>query len=403
MNGMSVLAMDQEKPNVLVVDDQKNWLDFLSVLLKDEFNVQTARSYLEALEKSLAQEPPFHVIVTDLRLVEDEISEEGMRLLNLFNQRKGQCQVILVTAYPSIQTIKQAYQASVFEYLEKAHFDLKHYIEVVRNAAETAEKKRQEATDPEPRTRSACILLITVTKVETQAVLNTFKASTSQTWQRRHIEEKTYYSLGEVGGAEIFLVQSEMGTGTPGGALLTTYKAIAALHPNAVIMVGIAFGTKPVSEIEPKGQNLGDILVAKQIMAYEPGRIKGEFRPRGDRVTVSTNLLDKFRSGEIDWEGAPVQFGLILSGEKLVNDLEFRTQLLNIEPEAIGGEMEGSGLFVAASDAQVDWILVKAICDWADGFKDDKGQSLAAKNAAQFVCHVLELGGVVKKIEQQDK
>jgi hypothetical protein len=37
--------------------------------------------------------------------------------------------------------------------------------------------------------------------------------------------------------------------------------------------------------------------------------------------------------------------------------------------------------------------LVKAICDWADGTKNDNVQSQAARNAAQFVLHVLQLGG----------
>jgi nucleoside phosphorylase len=231
------------------------------------------------------------------------------------------------------------------------------------------------------------ILLVTVTKTETQAVLENLKNATDRPWQRKHIGQKIYYALGKIGGAEVFLVQSEMGTSTPGGALITIHKAIEALSPGAIVMVGIAFGTRPDK------QRLGDILVSQQIMAYEPGKERGRFIPRGDRVTCSTLLLDKFRSGELDWPGAPVHFGLVLSGEKLVNDLPFRTQLLEIEPEAIGGEMEGVGLYTAAQDARVDWILVKAICDWADGNKNDDAQSLAANNAAGFLMHVLEQGG----------
>jgi nucleoside phosphorylase len=198
---------------------------------------------------------------------------------------------------------------------------------------------------------------------------------------------KTYYALGEIDGAEIFMAQSEMGTATPGGALLTVRQAIEDLHPAAVIMVGIAFG------LRPDYQHMGDILVAQQLMSYEPGKQKGRFIPRGDRVTVSSALLGKFRSGDLDWDGAPVHFGLMLSGEKLVNDPTFRDRLLELEPEAIGGEMEGYGLYVAAGEAKVDWILVKAICDWADGNKDDKSQPLAAQNAAGFVSHVLQQGG----------
>jgi hypothetical protein len=64
-----------------------------------------------------------------------------------------------------------------------------------------------------------------------------------------------------------------------------------------------------------------------------------------------------------------------------------------IEPEAIGGEMEGAGLYVACQDKKVDWILVKGICDWADGEKGqdkESRQKTAASNAAAFVVHTLE-------------
>src|SRR5579884_2158379 len=134
-------------------------------------------------------------------------------------------------------------------------------------------------------------------------------------------------------------------------------------------MVGIAFGLRPGK------QQLGDILVSRQIMAYELQRVGSDdegnlvVRPRGDRPQASPRLLNLFRDGEIDWEGAPLHFGLVLSGEKVVDNPNFRAELLRLEPEAIGGEMEGAGLYAAALRNRVDWILVKAICDWADGKK----------------------------------
>ena len=87
----------------------------------------------------------------------------------------------------------------------------------------------------------------------------------------------------------------------------------------------------------------------------------------------------------------------MLSGEKLVDNLAFRQELLAFEPEAIGGEMEGAGLYVACQDRHVDWILVKAICDWADGNKatdKDARQATAACNAALFVLHTLQKVGL---------
>lgn len=237
------------------------------------------------------------------------------------------------------------------------------------------------------------VLIVTVTKTEAAAVLDLFPTAAGTPWERRTIDGKIYYALGEVGGIQVFMVQSEMGTSGPGAALLTIYKALEALSPVAVIMVGIAFGTRPNEHA------LGDILVSRQLQSYEPQKVRGRRKPipRGDRVTASPSLLDKFRSGDHDWPGAKVHFGVILSGEKLVNDATFRQRLLDLEPEAIGGEMEGAGLYVAASDAKVDWILVKAICDWADGNKSDEYQQIAARNAAAFTLHVLKQGGLGAK------
>ena len=260
-------------------------------------------------------------------------------------------------------------------------------------------KTGQEQPTADPQFDS--ILIVTVTKVEAQAVLKAFSQAAGARWTRQAIGKKTYYNLGIHGGAPVFMVQSEMGIATPGGALLTVRQAIQDLHPQAVIMCGIAFGARADK------QKLGDILVAKQIQYYEPQKIdekRGQI-PRGDRATSAERLLDRFRSGDIDWQGASTQFGLILSGEKLVNDPAFLNRLLETEPEAIGGEMEGAGLYAAARDAKVDWILVKAICDWADGEKNDQAHPLAANNAAQFVLHVLRIGGwgEVERLRQVDE
>jgi len=234
------------------------------------------------------------------------------------------------------------------------------------------------------------ILLVTVTKIETQAVLDEFKRDI----QRRTIKNKIYYDLGQIGELHVFMVQSEMGSDTLGGALLTVSSGVDALSPSAIIMVGIAFG------LEQNKQQIGEILVAHQLSLYGMQKVSIEkvtgkpvFIQRGDRVHTSPRLLDKFKSGDLDWQGTKVHFGLVLSGEKLVDNFDYREALHQIEPEAIGGEMEGAGLYAAAENSKVDWILVKAICDWADGNKDqdmEQNQQLAAHNAAKFVLHVLQ-------------
>jgi nucleoside phosphorylase len=193
--------------------------------------------------------------------------------------------------------------------------------------------------------------------------------------------------LGNVNGKKIWLVQSEMGAGGPGGAHETVGQAIRELNPEEVIMVGIAFGSNR------EKQKIGDVLVAKQLHMYEPQRRNTErVIPRGDKASASPRLLQRFRNAKLDWHTANVHFGLVLSGDKLIDDDEFVRELLSREPEAIGGEMEGAGLYVPCQAAKKDWILVKAVCDWADGKKSNdktKRQLKAACNAAHFVWHAL--------------
>src|SRR6266566_6821367 len=106
------------------------------------------------------------------------------------------------------------------------------------------------------------VLLVTITEVEAKTVLKVFPKYT-----RSFIGNKTYYDLGVISDTRTAMVQSEMGSGGPGGALLTVWEGIQALAPSVVIMVGIAFGLKPSS------QHIGDILVSRQIRDYKPRKV----------------------------------------------------------------------------------------------------------------------------------
>ncbi|MBV9231432.1 MAG: hypothetical protein JOZ18_19140 [Chloroflexi bacterium] len=236
------------------------------------------------------------------------------------------------------------------------------------------------------------ILLVTATEIEARAVLDCCPGSGSFI-----IDKKTYYDLGVIGDAKTCMVQSEMGSDGLGGSRFTVQEGIRALSPSAVIMVGIAFG------VDAEKQHIGDILVSRQLVPYDPQRVSSDAngKPtiymRGDRVSAPLRLLDRFKVGLKTWQEPPyVQLGLILSGMKLIDNLNYRDQLRQSEPEAIGGEMEGVGLYEAAQHYNVDWILVKGICDWADGNKHqdkDIRQKEAATNAIRFTLHVLQQRG----------
>ena len=240
----------------------------------------------------------------------------------------------------------------------------------------------------------ADVLIVTVTKVESQAVLELFKEVSGNAPQPKPIGDRVYHDLGEINRTRVFMGLSEMGSGGLGASQQAVEKGIAALKPSSVIMVGIAFG------VNEEKQAIGDVLVSQQLRLYELQRVgrvgTNKIILRGDKPHASTWLLNYLKSADLYLgESKPkVRFGVVLTGEKLVDNVDYRDELKTFEPEAIGGEMEGAGLYVACQDGKVDWILVKAICDWADGHKatdEDQRQHLAARNAASFVLHALQM------------
>jgi nucleoside phosphorylase len=239
------------------------------------------------------------------------------------------------------------------------------------------------------------VLLTVATDVERDAVLSVALGRETAAPQFRG--DHTYFDLGAHGGCDILLVKTGMGAGGPIGSLATLLDATRDLSPSAIVMVGIAFG------VSQEQQKIGDVLVSRQICCYECQRVTQKEKetlkiiPRGDRVTASPRLLDRFDSGSVGWNLATVRFGLILSGDKLVDSPSFKQQLLSLEPEAIGGEMEAAAMYASAYKGKVDWIMVKAICDWGENKRSpnkDQDQSLAAQNAAAFVFHVIRQGGL---------
>lgn len=239
------------------------------------------------------------------------------------------------------------------------------------------------------------IVLFTVNSNESHALLDAFVGK-GQSAQQVVKDRLIYNDMGIHGGCRIVHMVCEMGAGGIGASQQRTGQAIGHWQPKAVIAVGIAFG------LDETKQQIGDVLVSTQIQDYELGRVNenGTLTPRGDKPSSANILLNRFRQTDInenrrtkDWP--KVQFGLILSGQKLVDNLDYRESLKALFTDAIGGEMEAVGLYVSASPAKVDWIVVKAICDWGHNKNQankDVWQKLAAKNAARVLKAVLDVG-----------
>lgn len=238
-------------------------------------------------------------------------------------------------------------------------------------------------------------LLVTFNDHETRAILNVFDHPLDQL-PRGKLVPVTF--LGEHGQWDVYHVRSGQGNQA---ARTTVERAIQEVKPELVLACGIAFG------INPEEQQIGDVLCATAVIGYELGKVRGgggAIKRTGDAPTVSENLRTRFMSTKIYFDGLRktdqkpmrVQLGKLLSGEKLIDDQDYRDELVQYYHEdVIGGEMEGIGLHQAASEMNnLKWGVIKAICDWADGKKNtpskEADQEFAALQAARFTRKMLE-------------
>lgn len=210
-------------------------------------------------------------------------------------------------------------------------------------------------------------------------------------------------NLGELNGWRILHGHSRQGNRESQRSVDTLRRAHA---PVAMISLGIAFG------LDQSKQAIGEVLVSKFLVDYENGRVsdgkagKGSIVLRGARPPATRSLLhaleqlDTRNKRQTGWP--KLHFGGVLSGEKLVDDLDYRDNLVELakQGDLVGGEMEAIGLFTALDDTGTGWVVVKAICDFADGNKNnprkEQHQQDAARNAAQVV-HALLAGGLLRK------
>jgi nucleoside phosphorylase len=250
--------------------------------------------------------------------------------------------------------------------------------------------------------REVDVVIMTTTPIERDAVLSVMAPLP----KRRALLEGPFknntYRLGRFGRYFAAHVESTMGTLGRGGATLTVSDAVKDLMPKAVIIPGIAFG------VDRKKQRLGDVLVAEAVFPYELQKEGKLTVHRGRELPCGTILSERFRAGSRSWilhrpvGPVAVHQGLLLSGEKVIDSREFRDELLAKFPTAVGGEMEGAGAYASASREKVEIILVKGICDWADGHKNDRAQPFAAKAAVSLAHHVLSKPDVLKELEASD-
>ncbi len=246
------------------------------------------------------------------------------------------------------------------------------------------------------------VLLITVNPHEFDAVFKLARERSGRAPEIIPKSKRNYFDLGIHGGLRVGMVRAQMGSTQPGATATTTLQAMHEVSPRYIIGVGIAFG------VDPDKQPIGQILFSEKLQDYNLIKAATEERtgslviiPRGDKVSPNPSFLNRIQTAADLWrlegQSVPVSPTLLLSGDTLVDNFDYREQLSELFPEARGGEMEATGIYSSSREDETPWMIIKAICDYADGNKrEDKEerQKLAANNAARFLFYLFDKGKI---------
>jgi nucleoside phosphorylase/GNAT superfamily N-acetyltransferase len=252
---------------------------------------------------------------------------------------------------------------------------------------------------------STDVLLVTTARIELDTVLQRTEPRHGSALVLSGSKGQITYWFGRLGEHRVAVVRCTPGAKGRDAAALTVSQAIRDSDPLAVIAVGIAFGGY-TDQLK-----MCDVLISDQVIPYEMKRSGAREQYRGPVPEAGPVLLSRF-ANVVGWDhrrpdgrACMVKVGPLLSGETLLDNLDEKVRLFSEHPSAIGGEMEAAGIYAAADrhEAQKEWIVVKSVCDWADGTKKARGDSYqpsAAEAAMSLVKHVLLLPDVLVDLKR---
>jgi nucleoside phosphorylase/predicted nucleotidyltransferase len=247
--------------------------------------------------------------------------------------------------------------------------------------------------DPTADRRPIDYLIITALTDEFTAVetaLNPYLVQTSDLGAfGRHLEALIPHA--RPGDDEVAIVCQSDRMGNVASAL-TTSEALARWAPRLVVLVGITGGLATKT-------HLGDLVVATQVFDYESGKVtKKGVESHGIKLSSSFSARQRLL-GQQDLEaivveearragvpaGCGINEGAYASGEKVVADRKMARAVSRSDRKIAAIEMESLGVADACRRRGVEFMVLKAVTDFADAQKSDDYR----KECCTFASNVL--------------
>lgn len=132
------MSDENRKINLLMVDDEKDFLDSLAERLGNrDFNVTTVTEGAQAVKA--AKKGSFDLALLDLNLP----GMDGMEVLQILKKKHKFLEVLILTGYGKINSAVEATKLGAYSYLEKP-FDFEKLLEVLKEAYQARLKKKFE-------------------------------------------------------------------------------------------------------------------------------------------------------------------------------------------------------------------------------------------------------------------
>lgn len=243
------------------------------------------------------------------------------------------------------------------------------------------------------RTQRACFVVLTVIEAEFLAVCNAFDVDSDKDRDTKgsRVYWKKELPLDDDESYSIVIAQAP-DVANIDAAVLTT-DALHHWSPDAILLVGIAAATS--SE-----QRLGDLVIGREVYYYERGKqIAGARLPEVKMHNADPRLWGRFQAlpkatkdsfrisaqrPDNSLYRPSVYPGVIASGEEVIASPEIRDSIVELNRKIKAIEMEGYGVSRAAWQSSKPCLVIRALCDYADGKKNDDWHEYSAAVAADF-------------------
>ena len=174
--------------------------------------------------------------------------------------------------------------------------------------------------------KKCSVLVLTANQIEANMMVRLLSGNETQKLDTL-IADDCEYRIGELDGIGIVHLQpQDMASFTRKGSHRAVEAALKRFKPKLVVSLGVAFGA------DPESQHLGDVIVSKDIFAYDAKnkRTKGEIKlDKNSIYEMDSNLMCSWRDPLsqrkfpccINWE-YNWYWGTILSGGTVLSDTD---------------------------------------------------------------------------------